>query len=674
MHRKKAWRMLASALGLALSMPAFAQMVDTFAWDGPLPTTFNEAPMLAARVAAGELPPVEERLPIASDVLVVPVVEQIGEYGGTWRRGFAGPGDGQNADRIMMDHLLLYDIDGTNIVPNNVKDWSLEDDGVTYTFELRREMKWSDGMPFTADDFLWANEHIVCHETLNPEKQCRLGFSSFNPQVRKIDDSTIQWYFETPQAGFIDDVATYRVAGWTLNGRVGSPSFAPAHFLEQYHKDFVDADAIDRMVAAEGFENWETFFRNKIDVHKTVEAPTVAPWVVTSPNNTDLWAFERNPYYYGVDPVGNQLPYIDKIEMRLYESAEVHNLRAANGEYDFNHRSIAFNNVPTFIENSERGNYRLMLWPGDATVAVAFNYTYGLGGDDLTEEPDPEIRKWITDRDFKIAMSHAINRDKINELVYFGTATGRQAVFPHWHAHYPGDEVAYRYADHDPAKANAILDEIGLADRDADGFRMRTDGSGRRLTLDFSYSAGWFTTAGIMELLKEDWAAVGVNVNLRLVQGTAATDERGGNLQQLYLDGDVNAREPTSLISGRSAFPAYSNWYSQRSGSYTLGAVAVEPPESDTEFWRLVELSDESQLMRYADRTANYLETQEIAVDNLYYIGLIGDSAASNGVIVVKNNFRNVPERAPNVSALQNPGSGRTVQFFFDGGLNDAGF
>ncbi len=671
MHLYKKAAPLAVALGLILSMPAFAQ-IGTFAYDGPLPTQFNEAPMLAAKVAAGDLPPVEERLPIASDVLVVPVVERIGDYGGTWRRGFGGPSDGQNADRIMMDHLLLYDIDGTNIVPNIVKDWSLEADGVTYTFELRREMKWSDGTPFTADDFLWANEHVVCHETLNPEKQCRLGFSSFNPKVRKIDDSTIQWYFETPQAGFIDDVATYRVAGWTLNGRVGAPSFAPAHFLEQFHKDFADADAIDKMVAEEGFENWETFFKNKIDVHKTVEAPTVAPWVVTSPNNTDLWAFERNPYYYGVDPAGNQLPYIDKIEMRLYASSEVHNLRAVNGEYDFNHRGIAFSNVPTFLENADKGNYRLVLWPGDATVAVAFNYSYGLG--DVTEEPDAEIRKWITNRDFKIAMSHAINRDKINELIYFGTATGRQAVFPSWHAHYPGDEVAFRYADYDPAKANEILDDAGLSERDSAGFRLRTDGSGRRLTLDFSYSVGWFADSGIVELLREDWAAIGVNVNLRVVQGKAATDERGGNLQQLHLDGDVNAREPTSLISGRSAFPAYSNWYSQRSGSYTLGAVVAEPPESDTEFWRLIELSDESQLLRYADRTENYLETQEIAVNNLYYIGLIGDSAASNGVIVVKNNFRNVPDRAPNVSALQNPGSGRTVQFFFEGGRNDAGF
>ena len=661
---------LALALTMVMSMSAFADLT-TFAYDGPLPTSFNEAPMLAAKVAAGELPPVAERLPIASDVLVVPVVERIGDYGGTWRRGFAGPNDGQNADRIMMDHLLLYDIDGTNIVPNIVRSWTLEADGLTYTFNLRREMKWSDGTPFTADDFLWANEHIVRSEDLNPQKQGRLGFSTFNPQVRRIDDSTIQWYFETPQAGFIDDVATYRVAGWTLNGRVGAPSFAPAHFLEQFHKDFASADSISKMVSESGFENWETFFKNKIDVHKTIEAPTVAPWVVTSPNNTELWAFERNPYYYGVDPVGNQLPYIDKIEMQLYADGEVHNLRAINGEYDFNHRGIAFSNVPTFLDNADKGNYRLMLWPGDATMAVAFNYTYGMG--EVTEEPDQEIRKWLTNRDFKIAMSHAINRDKVNELVYFGTATGRQAVFPQWHAHYPGDEIAFRYADHDPAKANQILDDAGLSAKESDGFRLRTDGSGKRLTFDFSYNPAPLSDP-IVELLKEDWAVVGVDVNLRAVRGQATTDERGGNLQQIFLDGDVNAREPTSLISGRSAFPAYSNWYSQRSGSYTMGAVVADPPESDTDFWRLIELSDASQLMRYADRTDNYQETQEIAVNNLYYIGIVGDSAASNGVIVVKNNFRNVPERAPNVSALQNPGSGRTVQFFFEGGQNDAGF
>ena len=341
------------------------------------------------------------------------------------------------------------------------------------------------------------------------------------------------------------------------------------------------------MVADEGFENWETFFKNKIDVHKTTESPNVGAWIVTKPNTGETWEFERNPYYYAVDPAGNQLPYVDKIEARLYSDNEVHNLRGIAGEYDFNHRAIEFAKLPVFIENQEKGNYRMILWPGDATLAVAFNYSYGLG--DVTEEPDPEIRKWITNKQFKQAMSHAVNRPKINELLYFGTGEEVQPTFPKWSAHYPGEEIAKRYTQYDPDLANEILDEVGLTEKDGEGFRLRTDGSGDRLAFILDYSSGWTPTNNPAELLKEAWAAVGIDIRLNPVEGTIGGERRGGNVQHLNLDGDVNAREPTGLISGRAAFPAYTNWYSQRTGSYTLGAVVAEPAADDTAFWRLVE-------------------------------------------------------------------------------------
>ncbi len=654
------------------------EFTGSFAWTGAVPSQFNEAPMLAARVAAGELPKLEDRLPVAEDVLVIPVVEEIGEYGGTWRRGFSGPGDGQNMDRVMMDHPLMYDLDGATILPNLLKDWEISADGLTYTFKLRRGMKWSDGEPFTADDFIWANENIVRNEKLNPKKEGRLGFSTYGPVLRKIDDATFTASFTEPQAGFLDEMATYRIAGYTLNGRVGAPLFAPAHFLEQFHEDFADMTALESMIEDEGFENWETFFKNKIDVHKTAESPNVGAWIVTKPNTGETWEFERNPYFYAVDPAGNQLPYIDKIEARLYSDNEVHNLRGIAGEYDFNHRAIEFAKLPVFKENEEKGNYRMILWPGDATLAVSFNYSYGLG--DVTETPDPEIRKWLTHTRFKQGMSHAINRPRINELLYFGTGLEIQPTFPTWSAHYPGEEIAKRYTQYDPALASQILDEVGLTEKDSEGFRLRTDGSGDRLTFELTYTSGWTPTNNPAELLKESWAAVGIDVRLKQEEGKLSGERRGGNVQQIHLDGDVNAREPTGLISGRSAFPAYSNWYSQRSGSYTLGAVVAEPDQSDTAMWRLVELSDEAAKLRYVDRTANYIENQDITSEHLYYIGLIGHTASANGTIVVKNNFRNVPDpatngfRAPNASALQNPGSGRTVQFFFKGGLNDAGY
>ena len=646
---------------------------DSFNYLGQKPRKFNEAPMLAARVASGDLPPVEDRLPVASDVLVIPVVENIGEYGGTWRKGFRGPGDGQNMDRVMMDHPLQYDLDGATILPNLIKDWDVSADGLTYTFHLRKGMKWSDGHPFTVDDFIWANANIVRNEKLNPNKEGRLGFSSYGPTLAKVDAATFTASFPEQQNGFLDEMATYRIAGYTLNGRVGAPLFAPAHFLEQFHEDFVsDKAALDKLVKDSGFENWETFFKNKIDVHKTIESPNVGAWIVTQPNTGDVWKFERNPYYYGVDPAGNQLPYVDTIELRLYSDGEVHNLRAIAGEYDFNHRAIDFSKLPVFKQNEEKGNYRMELWPGDATMGISFNYTYGQG--DVNMPPDPEIQKWITNKTFKQAMSQALNRPKVNEIVYFGVGNETQPVFPKWHRHYPGEAIEKAYTQFNPSAAAAMLDELGLDKKDGDGNRLRTDGSGKNLALEIAYSSGWTPTLKAAELAKESWDAIGIQINMKGEEGKLHGERRGGNTHELQLDGDVNAREPTSLISGRSAFPAYSNWYASRSGSYTLGAVTAEPPASDKSFWKLVELSDASQTLAYADRTQNYIDTQAITSEELYYVGVIGHTPAANGTIVVKNNFRNVPKRAPNASALQNPGSGRTVQFYFQGGLNDAGY
>ena len=665
----------ATVIGLVVVATAFAapEFKGSFLWDGPMPQSFNEAPMLAAKVAAGELPPVADRLPDPGDVLVIPVVERIGDYGGTWRRAArSGPGN-QGVDRLMMDHVLLFDLDGAEVIPNVLKSWQVSPDQRTFTMQLRRGMKWNDGTPFTADSWVWPNQNIVRNEKLNPAKEGRLGFSQFGPNLRKIDDYTIQWSFDEPAAGFIDELATFRIGGWTFNGRIGAPAYAPGHWLAQFHEDLVsDEAALDGMIKDAGFDNWESFFKSKMDVHVTLGVPTISPWVTQTLGTSELYVLERNPYYYAVDPEGNQLPYIDRIEHLPVEDNEVLQLRAIAGEVDFQQRSISFDQVPVFLENAEKGDYRVIFWPSDASIAVPFNYSYGLG--DVAEAPDPEIRKWITNVDFKIALSHAINRPKINEIAFFGTGTPKQAVFPKGHPHYPGEEIEKLYTEYDPDQANAILDRLGLDKKDDEGFRLRSDGEGR-LKLEFIDTAGPPWKVATAALIIEDWAKVGIDVNYITEAWPVFSEREGGNLHQIArLDIDVNARTPTSLVEGRHAFPGYQNWYASRKGARLLGsgAVAVEPPADDADFWRLVELSDEAATLRYKDRTENYIESQKIAVENLYVIGIMGDTPAFGGVIIAKNNFRNVPDKAKNVSELQNPGTGRTAQFFFEGGKNDS--
>ena len=134
---------------------------------GPIPAAFQEAPQLAELVKAGKLPPVASRVP--SEPMVIKPVESVGKYGGTWRRAFIGPSDGENGNRIMAsDKLLFWDFTGSKIVPCVAKGYELSADGKTTTLFLRKGMKWSDGHPFTADDFVFWYEDMYLNKEIVP--------------------------------------------------------------------------------------------------------------------------------------------------------------------------------------------------------------------------------------------------------------------------------------------------------------------------------------------------------------------------------------------------------------------------------------------------------------------------------------------------------------------------
>ncbi len=201
----------------------------SFIYQGAPVTTFSEAPELAERVASGELPPVEDRLP--EEPLIVPTIERIGQYGGTWRRGFTGL-DTSNMDRIVHDHLIYYDIDGYTLMPHFAKGWEISEDGTTFTFHLRPGMKWSDGTPFTADDFVFAFEDISTNEKINPVKPNYATVDGQLCKCEKLDETTVRYTFHKPNYVFIERVGGLYVAGqFVQGGGGGSPSLrTPALF------------------------------------------------------------------------------------------------------------------------------------------------------------------------------------------------------------------------------------------------------------------------------------------------------------------------------------------------------------------------------------------------------------------------------------------------------------
>ena len=251
----------------------------------------------------------------------------------------------------------------------------------------------------------------------------------------------------------------------------------------------------------------------------------LSPWKTVTPINTPTWTLERNPYSVFVDTAGNQLPYIDKVVLTLAENLEVLNLRAIAGEYDYASRHVDLGKLPVFIENQQKGNYKVHLDPGDyCDLIIKFNLNY---------DADPEIAKWFNTADFRRALSLGIDRDQINETFWLGTGTPGSVVPVDSNKYNPGPQYRKLWATLDVKKANEMLDKIGLAKKDAEGYRLRTDGKGR-LRIEIMTLGGQFVQyTQISEMIREQWKKIGIDLQVQEVERSLALKRTAANEQQL---------------------------------------------------------------------------------------------------------------------------------------------
>ena len=624
----------------------------SFQYKGPPPTSFSEAPDLAKRVAAGELPPVIDRLP--EEPLIIPPIERIGQYGGTWRRGFSGRADHNNFDRLMHDHLIYYDFDGYTLMPHIAKGWEVSDDGTTFTFHLRRGMKWSDGAPFTADDFVFAFNDIILNDKINPVTKAFFKTEGQPCKIEKIDETTVRYTFHRPNFVFIESVGGLAIAGQFANLGLNC-MYAPRHYLKQFLPKFTPLSDLNEKMEINSEKSWVQLFKRMASPHENSELPVVGPWKMVTPITSEVYTLERNPYYFAIDPKGNQLPYIDTIVSHLVESIEVFNARAIAGEIDMQQRHILLDKVPVLKRDAERGNYRVRFWPnlGGSEAIIYINQTW---------QGDPEIEKWLRNRDFRIALSLAIDREEINESIFLGIGQPRAFVAVPDNPFYPGPEYEKKYAVRDLEQSNLILDTLGLVKKDSMGYRLRADGNGSLILTLSVLSQAMVNFEGIAELLLNHWKDVGIKLHITVEERSYFGKRQTTNEHQLSMwisGGSENPwTYPNMTIPSRSAFaPLVARW------NTTKGRDGIEPTGP---LLRLEEIFEQGNRLHKDLRTDLGKELWRIHVDNLYVIGTVGQSPAMNGVVVVKNNFRNVPDVAPNSAALQNPGIARPEQFFFE--------
>lgn len=620
------------------------------------PSKYKEAPMLAERVKAGELPPVDERLP--ENPLVVQPVERIGKYGGTWRTGLRGGADNAWLVRTLdYEHLVRWNPEWTAVIPNIAESFEVNDQATEFTFHLRKGMKWSDGEPFTADDITFWWEDYATNEELSPGGPPSWMITGGEPgAVEKVDDYTVKFTFKAPNGLFLQRLAT-------PSG--DQPTRYPRHYLEQFHKKY-NPDNIDKLVQEAGASDWVNLFQLKgagvpgtpYDARwQNKELPTLFGWILTTAygEGTRVVA-ERNPYYFKVDPEGNQLPYLDRIVYEVGEDVEVLVLKALNGEIDMMDRHIAtLANKAVFADNMEKGGYHFFetIPSSMNTMIIALNLTH----------KDPVMREIFQNKDFRIGLSHAINRQEIIDVVYVGQGEPWQAA-PRPTSPFYNERLAKQYTEYDVDKANEYLDKV-LPEKDAEGFRLRPDG--KRLSFAVEVAAVGKEWIDALQLVQGYWKAVGIDIQVKTEDRSLLYTRKNANEHDAVVwggDGGLDViLEPRWYFpfSSESNFAeAWQTWYNNPSGA----GAQTQPEEPPEPVKKQMELYDQLKATGDPDKQAELMkQILEIAADQFYVIGI---SLPPNGYGIVKNNFHNVPASMPGAWLYPNPAPTNPCQYFIE--------
>ena len=608
----------------------------------PEAQAFNEAPMLAAKVQGGTLPPVAKRVP--ENPVIIKPVDRPGSYGGVWRRAYTGLSDLVGARRVVYDPLVRWSPD-YRVIPNLATKWEVEDGGKAFVFHLVKGVRWSDGEPFTADDILFYFEDIILNEELTPAVPKWLSPTGTPPKATKIDDYTVRIEFDKPHGLFLERLAT--PDGMALVTK-------PKHYLKKFHQKYAKPDELAALMTEYDASTWVKLFRDVSDVKSALftntEYPSLCAWIVKTPAPEKRFVMQRNPYYWKVDTAGNQLPYIDTVVHELQAEAQTIVLKAVNGEIDFQGRHLGgMQNSVLLLSSVAQGKFRLV--PKTSTASVGLLLAPNLN------HRDPVMRRIISDARFRKALSFAINRSEINKIVYRGRGECRQAA-PLSASPFYSPSYEKAYVKYDTAKAAALLNEMGLKTNE-DGKRVRTDGQPLRLSLDvIVHIPSWVDMA---EILSSNFRAVGIDTEVK------------SETKELFRQRTQSAQHDIALWAGDGGMecildprwyfpysseslqaPLYSQWYQ------SAGKKGETPPQ---EIQDLMSTYDTIlHTVSNADKKKLFDKILAANEKNLWVIGLVHDPP---DFYVVSPKMFNVPKKDFQSWTYPNPGPILPEQFSF---------
>lgn len=371
--------------------------------------------------------------------------------------------------------LTTYDYSTNTVVNELAKSMIASPDGKTYTYKIRQGLKWSDGTPFTVDDVVFSWNALIAPTTLSPIKDAITLQDGSLPQIKKIDDETVEFTMNMANVLFNDDLTNFYIL--------------PKH---KWQKTFDEGQ-----------------FNNALNAGTPVEDIVgMGPFILKKFIADQVMIFERNPHYYKFDKNGVQLPYLDKVMRLITPDFEATMIKVRNGEIDMYQLQ-----APDFdILKREEAQSNLKVYELGAAYDVLFyNFNFNPRSNSQGKPyVDPEKIKYFSDTRFRQALNYAIDRKSIVGIAYTGRATpiyGTESpTNAFWH------DPAQKTYPYDTAKAKAMLDEIGLKDLNGDGLRDLPNGKTFEFTIKTNVENK--VRVSVANLIKNDFEKVGIKANI----------------------------------------------------------------------------------------------------------------------------------------------------------------
>jgi len=498
------------------------------------------------------------------------------------------------------------------------------EEGRRFTLRLRPGHRWSDGHPFTVEDFRYWWEDVAHNEELTPfGLDHALNAGGGEPLFEVLDEYTVRYTWPEPNPYFLPALA----------GPLPLQIFAPAHYLKRFHADYQEPAELAALVERYGQRNWAALHHRLDEPYKNTnpERPSLQPWVNTTAQPAQRFVFERNAFFHRTDGHGRQLPYIDRVIMDIAD-AKLIPAKTGAGESDLQARYLHFGDYAFLKQSARRTGHEVHLWrtAKGADIALFPNMnTY-----------DEEWQTLFRDVRFRRALSLATDRHEINQVLYYGLAReGNNVVSPESPLY--REEYRTRWAEFDLERANALLDELGLTERDDRGVRLLPDGRPMVLVVE---TAGEDTEqTDVLELIHDSWLAAGIKLfskpmqrevfRNRVFSGSTLIGVWGG-LENGLATNEVSPQELAPSSQQQLQWPMWGQYYE-------TGGEAGEPPTLP-EALRLAELLVDWRAAEGADeRRRIWHRMLDIWSDQVFTIGLI---SGVRQPVVVRRDLRNVPE------------------------------